>query len=122
MTASLSGLQIALLVAYAAGMAGGQLLFKAAALRMPAEGTMAERLAALAQNGYFLAALALYLALSLLWVWLLRVTPLSRAYLFVALSFVLVPLAAAAAFEEPLSARFVLGAVLTICGLLLVVT
>ena len=122
MTASLSGLQIALLVAYAAGMAGGQLLFKAAALRMPAEGTMVERLAALAQNGYFLAALALYLALSLLWVWLLRVTPLSRAYLFVALSFVLVPLAAAAAFEEPLSARFVLGAVLTICGLLLVVT
>jgi drug/metabolite transporter (DMT)-like permease len=122
MSASLSGAQIALLVAYAAGMAGGQLLFKAAALRMPAEGTMAERLLALASNGYFLAALALYLGLSLLWVWLLRFTPLSRAYLFVALSFALVPLAAAIAFGEPLSGRFVLGAILTVCGLILVVT
>jgi drug/metabolite transporter (DMT)-like permease len=122
MSSSLSVLQIALLVAYAAGMAGGQLLFKAAALRVPAEGTMAERLLALAHNGYFLAALALYLGLSLLWVWLLRFTPLSRAYLFVALSFVLVPLVAAAAFGEPLSGRFVLGAVLTVCGLILIVT
>jgi drug/metabolite transporter (DMT)-like permease len=122
MSSSLSVLQIALLVAYAAGMAGGQLLFKAAALRVPAEGTMAERLLALAHNGYFLAALALYLGLSLLWVWLLRFTPLSRAYLFVALSFVLVPLVAAAAFGEPLSGRFVLGAILTVCGLILIVT
>jgi len=121
-TSSFSALQVVLLAAYAAGMAGGQLLFKAAAMRLPAAGTFAERLVALAQNGYFLAALALYLGLSLLWVWLLRFTPLSRAYLFVALSFALVPVAAAVAFHEPLSARFVLGAVLTICGLLLVVT
>jgi len=122
MTASLSVWQIAALAAYAAGMAGGQLLFKAAALRMPAQGTFAERLLALAHNGYFLAALAVYLGLSLVWVWLLRFTPLARAYLFVALSFALVPLAAAPAFDEPLSARFVLGAVLTVCGLILVVT
>jgi undecaprenyl phosphate-alpha-L-ara4N flippase subunit ArnE len=122
MTSSLSAWQIAVLAAYAAGMAGGQLLFKAAALRMPAQGTFAERLLALAHNGYFLAALAVYLGLSLVWVWLLRLTPLSRAYLFVALSFALVPLAAALAFDEPLSARFVLGAVLTVCGLILVVT
>ena len=122
MTSSFSALQVVLLAAYAAGMAGGQLLFKAAAMRLPAAGTFAERLVALAQNGYFLAALALYLGLSLLWVWLFRFTPLSRAYLFVALSFALVPVAAAVAFHEPLSARFVLGAVLTICGLLLVVT
>ena len=122
MTPSLSAWQIALLVAYAAGMAGGQLLFKAAALRMPAQGTFPERLLALAHNGYFLTALALYLGLSLVWVWLLRFTPLSRAYLFVALSFALVPLAAALTFDEPLSARFVIGAVLTVCGLILVVT
>ena len=120
MTSSLSTLQIAVLCAYAAGMAGGQLLFKAAALRMPPDGTLVERLIALAQNGYFLAALAAYFGLSLVWVWLLRFTPLSRAYLFVALSFALVPIAAAAAFDEPLSARFVLGAILTVCGLILV--
>ena len=122
MTSWLSALQIAVLAAYAAGMAGGQLLFKEAALRVPSEGTLPERLLALAHNAYFLAALAVYLALSLVWVWLLRFTPLSRAYLFVALSFVLVPLAAAVAFDEPLSGRFLLGAVLTVCGLILVVT
>jgi drug/metabolite transporter (DMT)-like permease len=121
-TASLSVWQIAALAAYAAGMAGGQLLFKAAALRMPAQGTLAERLVTLASNGYFLVALAVYFGLSLVWVWLLRFTPLSRAYLFVALSFALVPFAAALAFDEPLSTRFVLGAVLTVCGLILVVT
>jgi drug/metabolite transporter (DMT)-like permease len=87
-----------------------------------AQGSLAERLLALAHNAYFLAALAAYLALSLVWVWLLRFTPLSRAYLFVALSFALVPLAAALAFGEPLSGRFLLGAVLTVCGLILVVS
>jgi drug/metabolite transporter (DMT)-like permease len=122
MTSSLSGWQIAVLAAYAAGMAGGQLLFKAAAMRMPAQGSLAERLLTLAHNAYFLAALAAYLALSLVWVWVLRFTPLSRAYLFVALSFALVPLAAALAFGEPLSGRFLLGAVLTVCGLVLVVS
>ena len=122
MTSSLSAWQVAVLAAYAAGMAGGQLLFKAAALRLPAQGSLAERVLALATNPYFLAALAVYLGLSLLWVWLLRFTPLSRAYLFVALSFALVPLAAAFAFAVPLSARFLIGAVLTVCGLILVVT
>jgi drug/metabolite transporter (DMT)-like permease len=122
MTSSLSAWQIAALAAYAAGMAGGQLLFKSAALRLPAQGTFAERLLALTTNVYFLAALAIYLGLSLVWVWLLRVTPLARAYLFVALSFALVPLAAALAFDEPLSARFLIGAALIVCGLMLVVT
>jgi drug/metabolite transporter (DMT)-like permease len=121
-TSSFASWQVAVLVAYAAGMAGGQLLFKAAALRMPAQGSFAERLLTLTYNGYFLAALAVYLALSLVWVWLLRFTPLSRAYLFVALSFALVPLAAAFAFDEPLSVRFLIGVALTVCGLVLVLT
>jgi drug/metabolite transporter (DMT)-like permease len=122
MTSSFSVLQIAVLAAYAVGMAAGQLLFKAAALRLPEQGGFAERLLSLAHNGYFLAAIAAYLGLALVWLWVLSFTPLSRAYLFVALSFALVPLAAAVAFGEPLSGRFLLGAVLTVCGLILVVT
>jgi drug/metabolite transporter (DMT)-like permease len=122
MNSSLSGLQIVVLAAYAAGMAGGQLLFKAAALRVPSQGTIAERLLALGHNAYFIAALVAYLGLSFVWVWLLRFTPLSRAYLFVALSFALVPLAASLTFGEPLSLRFLVGAVLMVCGLILVVT
>jgi len=50
--------QIALLTAYAAGMVGGQLLFKAAALRDLPDGTIAERAFSLVFNAYFLGALA----------------------------------------------------------------
>ncbi|HYS49946.1 MAG TPA: hypothetical protein VEM36_14340 [Xanthobacteraceae bacterium] len=121
MSPSLSAFQIAVLCAYAGGMALGQLLFKLAALRAPAEGALPDRLFGLARNAYFLAALAIYLALSFLWVWLLRFTPLSRAYLFVALSFAIVPLLGGVLFAEPISLRLVIGVIVIVCGLVLVV-
>ena len=62
----LSLMQILLLVVYAAAMAGGQILFKLAALRSPAFGSLGERLLAMAQNKYFAAAVALYAALTIL--------------------------------------------------------
>jgi drug/metabolite transporter (DMT)-like permease len=111
--------QMLLLGGYAAGMAGGQILFKAAALRVGA-GPIAERALALAQNGFFLAALVLYFALSVLWVWVLSFTPLSRAYPFVALAFALTPVIGGLVFGEPLSARLLLGIGVIFAGLLLV--
>ena len=120
MSERLSIAQIALLCSYAAGMAGGQILFKLASLRLPASGSLVERAVALAQNWLLLAALALYLALSVLWVWVLSFTPLSRAYLFVALSFALVPVLASVLFAEPISLRLALGMALILCGLVLV--
>lgn len=111
--------QVALLCLYAAGMAGGQLLFKLAALRTGGT-TLAERLPQLLQNGFFLAALALYFALSLLWVWILGFTPLSRAYPFVALAFAITPLLAALVFAEPLPSRLLIGIVVILFGLMLV--
>ena len=86
-----------------------------------AEGALPDRLFGLARNAYFLAALAIYLALSFLWVWLLRFTPLSRAYLFVALSFAIVPLLGGVLFAEPISLRLVIGVIVIVCGLVLVV-
>jgi drug/metabolite transporter (DMT)-like permease len=94
--------QAALLLAYAAGMAGGQLLFKAAA------------------NVYFLAAIVLYVALTVLWVWILTFTPLSRAYPFVALAFAITPLLAGFVFGEAVTARLMIGIGLILGGLLLV--
>src|SRR5262249_31777671 len=76
----LSFAQIALLAAYAAGMAGGQILFKLAALKAPVQGSLGERLPGLMLNWNFVAAIVLYGALSVLWVWILTFTPLSRAY------------------------------------------
>src|SRR5207248_11238657 len=112
--------QVALLTAYAGGMAAGQLLFKMAALRAPAEGAPIERLVGMIGNGYFAAAVGLYAALALFWVWILSFTPLSRGYVFVALAFALTPLLGGLVFAEPINARLVIGIVLITCGLLFV--
>jgi drug/metabolite transporter (DMT)-like permease len=119
MNESLSITQIALLCFYAIGMAAGQMLFKLASLRM-ASATLIERVVDLLQNWLFLTALAIYLALSVLWVWILTFTPISRAYLFVALSFAIVPVLGVALFAEPVSARLVIGIAVILCGLVLV--
>ena len=120
MSQTLSIAQIALLCAYAVGMAAGQMLFKLASLRMATDGPLLERLGPLLGNWAFLAALAIYLALSVLWVWILSFTPISRAYLFVALSFVIVPIFGALLFSEPMSVRLGIGIAVILCGLFLV--
>ena len=92
MSDRLSLAQIAVLVAYAGAMTGGQLLFKMAALRAAPrrsvrradDGPLAERLFS-RRTG------ALCTASPVLWVWILTFTPLSRAYPFVALAFALTP-------------------------------
>jgi drug/metabolite transporter (DMT)-like permease len=113
--------QILLLVAYAAGMSGGQILFKMAALRSgAAAGGLVDRFLGLAFNVYFLAALVLYFAYAILWVWILTVIPLSRAYPFVALAFALTPLLGGLLFGDTISLRLIAGIVLILCGLFLV--
>ena len=54
MTDRLSLSQVAALMASAAAMAGGQLLFKTPALRGAGDGPLAERIAGFLLNGYFL--------------------------------------------------------------------
>src|SRR5262249_10629325 len=110
-----------LLAVYAAGMAGGQLLFKLAAQRITPGGGLAHQVIELAGNAWFLAALVLYGALALAWVWILTFTPLSRAYPFVALAFAITPLLGAWLFAEPIGWRLVGGVVVIAVGLFLVV-
>jgi drug/metabolite transporter (DMT)-like permease len=113
--------QIVLLVAYAAGMSGGQLLFKMAALRYGAAvGSLGDRLLGLAFNLYFIAALVLYAGYAFLWVWILSFIPLSRAYPFVALAFALTPLLGGLLFGDTISLRLIAGIVFILCGLFLV--
>ena len=121
MTEHLNLGQIALLIAYASGMAAGQLLFKAAALRLGEGYPLSTRPLLLLQNAPFIGAIVLYAALSVLWVWLLTFTPLSRAYPFVAVAFALTAVLGALVFAEPLSARLLAGIVAIACGLVLVV-
>ncbi len=120
MNERLSLVQIAGLCVYAAGMAGGQLLFKAASFRFASDAPIGERMLGLLHNGYFLLAVTLYAALTVLWVWVLSFTPLSRAYPFVALAFALTPALGGFVFGEPLSWRLIAGVVLILGGLVLV--
>jgi len=78
------------------------------------------RLLDLIQDLYFLAALVLYGAFAVLWVWILTMTPLSRAYPFVALAFVVTPVLGALLFNEAISMRLLVGIALILCGLFLV--
>jgi drug/metabolite transporter (DMT)-like permease len=69
---------------------------------------------------FFATAVSLYAALTLLWIWILNFTPLSRAYVFVALAFAVTPLLAAFFFVEPISIRLVIGIALAFCGVFFV--
>ena len=60
---------------------------KRRALRGGGDGPHAERIAGFLLNGYFFVALILYAALTVLWVWILSFTQLSRTYPFLALAF-----------------------------------
>jgi drug/metabolite transporter (DMT)-like permease len=98
MSDRLSLSQVAALMAYAATTAGG----KTPALRGAGDGPLAERIAGFLLNRYFFVALILYARLTVLWVWILSFTPLSRAYPFLALAFSLTPALGCLVFAEPL--------------------
>jgi drug/metabolite transporter (DMT)-like permease len=120
MNGHLTFAQIAILSAYALGLSGGQLLFKLAAARFAGTAPVEERAISVVLSWSFLSALVLYFALSLLWVWILSFTPLSRAYPFVALAFAITPVLGGLLFAEQLSVRLVAGIAVILAGLVLV--
>lgn len=102
------------LLIFAVLLAGGQVLFKKAALA-----SLGQPLFPGLANIWMLCALVVYAVATLLWVDLLRRLPLSVAYPFAALGFVLVPLAARFVFGEQLDGRYALGAAFIVAGILL---
>jgi drug/metabolite transporter (DMT)-like permease len=107
------------LLAVAATLGGGQLLFKLAANRL-VMGQGPGALAVSFLNLPMVAALVLYAAATVLWVYLLHGLPLSRAYPFVALAFAFVPLLSWLVFRDALDLRYGLGLALMLAGLYLV--
>lgn len=110
--------KIGLLLLFAVALAGGQLLFKAAAQSI--QGPLMLNLHTLRElilNPYLVLGLTIYGAATLLWVLLLRDTELGKAYLAVALALVLVPLAGTVVFHEPFSTRLLLGLMIILIGL-----
>lgn len=111
---------IGILLTYAVALTGGQLLFKLAALRFRPGDRWSDNFIALALNPYLVLAVLLYALLSAAWVWVLTFVPLSIAYPFVALTFVLTVASGALLFGEPISLRLVLGGVMIIAGLIVI--
>ncbi len=107
-------MNLLLLPLFALLLAAGQILFKKAALAA-GDGPLVPGII----NPWTLAALVLYGAATMLWIVILRTTPLSLAYPFAALGFVIVPLAARWMFDEALSSTYLLGALLIVCGVVL---
>ena len=111
---------IAILLAYSVALTGGQLLFKLAALRFTPAARWTDNVLALALNPYLILAVVLYAVLSAVWVWVLTFVPLSTAYPFVALTFVLTVASGALMFGEAVTFRLVLGGVMIIAGLIVI--
>ena len=111
---------VLILILYTLGISLGQVQFKVAAdhARRQADGGF---VAAMLVNGHFYAAILLYGALTVVWVWLLMRIPLSRAYPFVVLSFVFTPVLAALWFGETLNLWYFAGLALIVSGLALIV-
>jgi drug/metabolite transporter (DMT)-like permease len=103
-------------IACVAMIGGGQLLFKIAADQIKGPGLQISTygLAVLAL------ALAVYAAATLAWVLVLRQAPLSRVYPFMALAFVLVPLASRFFLGETLAPQYWLGVAFLFVGLILI--
>jgi drug/metabolite transporter (DMT)-like permease len=94
----------------------GQVLFKEAARAISHAGSIfAQRPLAI-----LLVALAIYGGATLAWIYLLRITELSKVYPIMALSFVFVPLAARAFFGEEITPLYWAGIFLIASGVALI--
>lgn len=105
---------------FAVVVAAGQLLFKRVAQgvsELPASGPVLRQILL---DPWFIAAMGLYVGATLLWILALREMPLSRAYPFTALAFVLVPAGAVFLFGETLGLRYFVGLTLIIVGIVVI--
>ncbi|MEH6626485.1 MAG: EamA family transporter [Motiliproteus sp.] len=100
-------------------IASGQILFKVVGLRSVDDFSAQSLLSDHVTLGTLLFALTLYMISTFLWIHILRTVPLSTAYPFMALSFVLVPLSSWVIFKEPMSWSDGTGATLIVLGIVL---
>jgi drug/metabolite transporter (DMT)-like permease len=97
-------------------LAAGQLLFKFVSLKL-VEGRV------LSQDPSMIFVLAsaflLYALSTIVWIFVLKHLPLSRAYLFMSFGYVLVPLGAFLFYGEVITFRYVLGLAMIISGIII---
>jgi drug/metabolite transporter (DMT)-like permease len=114
----MSWTKFGLLLLVAAMLACGQILFKIAA--QSTKEPIALNVQAILQlilTPYFLIGIVIYVVATFFWVSLLRDIEVSKAYLVVAFSIVLVSLAGTFLLHEPFSFRLLVGMAIILAGL-----
>lgn len=99
----------------------GQLVLKSGAAELAALGRV-EFLLAAARSVRVLSGIAAWAASAVCWLYVLRVAPLSRAYLLSSLTYVLVPLAGVVVFGEQIRRLHAVGMVLILLGVACLLT
>ena len=100
-------------------LAVGQMLFKSAANQWRVDGWSWSSASTLFSPS-FVAAMVLYAGVTLLWLMVLRVVPLSIAFPIFALSFLFVPVLAHFVWGEPLTAGRITGCAIILAGCALI--
>jgi multidrug transporter EmrE-like cation transporter len=101
----------------------GQIIFKYAAKELhidPSVGYVALVRTNIYPVGLVALALALYLISTVAWVHALRTVPLSIAFMFNSIAFILVPLASFVLFQEQIPRFFILGTAMIVAGIFLI--
>lgn len=111
---------LALIFACVIGVSAGQVLFKFAAISLPKSGQTISVLDFIS-NVYLTTALLIYVAATILWIWILRTIPLNLAYPFMALTFLLVPILASIFVGEAIKSNIAVGGMFIIVGIYLIV-
>jgi len=99
-------------------MSMGQLLFKLGANGL--NGTSLTRfLPGVVTSPAIIAACVLYAITTVIWVWVLKHAPLSLAYPFTALSYVITPVMSYFLFNEKLNLQFTMGSLILMLGIII---
>lgn len=69
-------------------------------------------------NPIFIMAIILYGLTTLGWVWCLQEVPLNRAYVFMSLAYIIVPVLGLLFFKEVLTIRYLFSVILIVSGIL----
>lgn len=99
------------------GICLGQILFRKGAVEIDAARVLASTLS----NASLWVALVVYVAATVLWVYVLRFAPLNRVYPVFALAFILVPMLESALLSEPLRIQSLIGGVIIVVGVAIAV-
>ena len=99
-------------------LAVGQLLFKTAAGQWRIDGWSWTTVRTFL-SPTMLVALVIYGVATVLWVYVLREAPLSLAYMIFSLAFIVTPLLAHFALDEPLGVRTLIGGTIIVVGVVI---